>query len=327
MASTAIIGTGTWGTAMAIHLARNGQSCVVWGRDAAKVAELQRTRRHPGLGDIEIGAAVQFTASCDAVDSADLILWAVPTQHTAAIAHIWAGRLTAVPVLSLGKGIEEKSLRRVSEVLAGEAGCTQVGVLSGPSHAEEIAQGKSACLVVCGSDAVIALALARLHGPGLRLYSSQDVVGVELAGALKNVVAIATGICDGLGCGDNLKAALITRGLAEMRRLGRALGANDATFAGLAGIGDLMTTCYSPHGRNRALGLALAQGQTLSEHLASRGSVAEGAWTARSARALGDRHGVELPLTSEVESVLWAAKPVAQALDSLLSRSPKEENA
>ncbi len=200
-------------------------------------------------------------------------------------------------------------------------------MLSGPSHAEEVAAGKPACLVVAGTNEVTAPALARLHGQALRLYTSTDVVGVELAGALKNVIAIAAGICDGLQLGDNLKAAVVTRGLAEMRRLGRACGADDATFAGLAGVGDLLTTCYSPHGRNRALGLALGHGQTLAQHRAERASVAEGAYTARSALALGTRLGVELPLTSEVESVLWAARPVALGMDSLLSRLPKEENA
>lgn len=325
--TTAVIGTGSWGTAMALVLAKAGHDCVLWGRDAATVAHLAATRTHSALPNHALPSTVRMTADPAACAGADLVLWAVPTQFTSSIAARFTGRFTDIPVLSLSKGIEEGRLRRVSEILSQDAGCTQVGVLSGPSHAEEVAAGKPACLVVAGSDRVVTPALARLHGHGLRLYTSADVIGVEIAGALKNVIAIAAGICDGLELGDNLKAAVVTRGLAEMRRLGRALGADDATFAGLAGVGDLLTTCYSPHGRNRALGLALAAGITFAEHRASRGSVAEGAWTARSARALGGRLAVELPLTSEVESVLWAARPVALAMDCLLSRLPKEENA
>ncbi len=167
----------------------------------------------------------------------------------------------------------------------------------------------------------------RLHSPRCRLYTSVDLVGVELAGALKNVVAIAAGICDGLKLGDNAKAAIITRGLAEMRRLGRAMGASDATFAGLAGIGDLLTSCYSPLGRNRALGQALAGGGNAQEFLARSPMVAEGAWTSQAAVELGIRHRCELPIASQVANAIWAATPVTQAMDNLLSRAPKEEDA
>jgi glycerol-3-phosphate dehydrogenase (NAD(P)+) len=167
----------------------------------------------------------------------------------------------------------------------------------------------------------------RLHGPRLRIYTSPDLIGVELAGALKNVVAVAAGLCEGMGLGDNAKAALITRGLAEMRRLGRALGALDATFAGLAGVGDLLTTCYSSHGRNRALGLALAAGTPPRDLLTRGGPVAEGAWTCRAAVELGRRAGIELPIAFQVASVIWNATPVAFALDQLLARAPKEEDA
>ena len=175
--------------------------------------------------------------------------------------------------------------------------------------------------------AVTALLVERLHSPRMRLYTSTDLVGVELGGALKNVIAIAAGICDGLGLGDNTKAAIITRGLAEIRRLGRALGAVDATFAGMAGIGDLLTSCYSPLGRNRGLGQAIAEGRNPQTLLGARTGVAEGAWTSRAAIALAEAHGCELPIASQVANVIWAATPVPTAMENLLSRAPKEEDA
>ena len=206
----------------------------------------------------------------------------------------------------------------------GERPC---GVLSGPSHAFEIVAGKPVCLVAAGPDSVTTLMRERLHGPRCRIYTSPDRMGVEVGGALKNVVAIAAGICDGLEIGDNLKAALITRGLAEMRRLGRALGALDATFSGLAGIGDLLTTCYAPHGRNRALGKVIATGANPLMFLRQQQTVAEGAATSRAAVELAQRHGVDLPIAAQVCAIIWQQTPVRTAMETLFSRTPKEEDA
>ena len=191
----------------------------------------------------------------------------------------------------------------------------------------DLMRGLPACLVAAGEAEACRRLVALLHGPRLRVYTSPDLVGVELCGALKNVIAVASGMCEGLGLGHNAQAALVARGLAEMRRLGRALGAHDATFAGVAGVGDLMTTCYAPHGRNRALGLALARGQKAMDFLSQASTVAEGAWTCRAAVELGRRVAVELPIASQVASVIWESVPVAQALHQLLSRAPKEDDA
>jgi glycerol-3-phosphate dehydrogenase (NAD(P)+) len=256
-----------------------------------------------------------------------LVLWAVPTQHSRSVAGILAGRLPVAPLVSLAKGLEQGSLARVSEILAAALPGRPLVVLSGPSHAIEIMRGLPACLVAAGDARSCRRLVDVLHGPRLRIYTSPDLVGVELCGALKNVIAVAAGMCEGLGLGDNARAALVARGLAEMRRLGRALGAQDATFAGVAGVGDLLTTCYAPHGRNRALGLALARGQKPMDFLAQASTVAEGAWTCRAAVELGQRMAVELPIASQVTAVIWEAVPVAQALQLLLSRAPKEDDA
>ncbi len=328
MTRIAVVGTGSWGTAVAGWAARvAGNQVTLWGRDAAKVATLAATRTHPDLGTVTVPATVAVTTDPAALSTAQLVLWGVPTQHSRAIARLLSVHLPACPVVSLAKGLEQGSLKSVCTVLGEELPGRTLATLSGPSHAAEAAAGRPMGLVVAGPDQVTASVVERLHAPAMRLYTTPDLVGVELAGALKNVVAVGAGICEGLGLGDNAKAALITRGLAEMRRLGRCLGARDATFAGLAGIGDLLTTCYSQHGRNRALGLAIAAGENPVDLLARLRTVAEGAWTSRAAVALGQRYGVELPIASAVESVIWLATPVPQAIERLLARAPKEEDA
>jgi glycerol-3-phosphate dehydrogenase (NAD(P)+) len=328
MPLTAVIGTGAWGTAIAALSARDGRSVVLLGRDPAKTSMLARDRRHESLAGLALPPALTITADSVHLRHADLILWAVPTQATRAMARALAAQIPAgIPVVSLSKGLEQDSLARVSEVLAAELGSRAYGAISGPSMAGECAVGRPFCLVAAGPEPLTGLLVERLHSPRLRLYTSTDLVGVELGGALKNVIAIAAGICDGLRLGDNAKAAIITRGLAEMRRLGRALGASDATFAGMAGIGDLLTSCYSPLGRNRGLGQAIAEGRDPQSLLDGRSGVAEGAWTCRVAIDLAARCGCELPIASQVAKVIWAATPVPTAMENLLSRAPKEEDA
>jgi len=321
-----VVGTGSWGTAAAA-LAAARSPVVLWGRDPAKVAELARTRCHPHCADAIFPASITLSSDSAVMADADLILWAVPTQHTRAMARQLHHVPQHVPLVSLAKGLEQGSLFRVSEILAAELAGRPLAVLSGPSHAVEIIRGLPACLVAAGDPATCHQLVEVMHGPRMRIYTSTDLIGVELCGALKNVIAVASGMCEGLGLGDNARAALVARGLAEMRRLGRAMGAQDATFAGVAGVGDLMTTCYAPHGRNRAMGLALARGENPMDFLAHISTVAEGAWTCRAAVELGRQMGVELPIASQVTSVIWESVPVAQALHLLLSRAPKEDDA
>jgi glycerol-3-phosphate dehydrogenase (NAD(P)+) len=322
-ASTVVVGAGAWGSAMAQVIARDGRWPVaLLGRDPARCVSL------PG---------VSAGADPAVLTDADLVLWAVPCQHSRATARRLAAVIPpGVPVVSLSKGLEQGSLATVSGILAAELPGRLVGALSGPSLAAEVVAGAPVGLVAAGPDELCRRVVERLHGGRVRVYTSLDLAGVELGGALKNVVAIAAGLCDGLGLGDNAKAALVTRGLAEIRRLGRARGADDATFAGLAGVGDLMATCWSRLSRNRSLGEAIARweragsaGGNADPRLALRagsGPVAEGAWTASAAVDLATGLGVELPIASQVASVVWRATPVTSALDALLARAPKEEN-
>jgi glycerol-3-phosphate dehydrogenase (NAD(P)+) len=328
MALTAVIGTGAWGTTIALLLARMGQPTLLFGRDADKVATLARTRRHDSLKAIELPANLTITADPNSLIDCDAYFWAVPTQASRTMAKQLATHISpAAVIVSLSKGLEQGSLKRVSQVLSDELGHRPYAVVSGPSMADECARGQPFCLVVAGAPEATALVVERLHSPRCRLYTNPDLVGVEIGGALKNVIAIAAGICDGMRLGDNAKASIITRGLAEMRRLGRVLGAQDSTFAGMAGIGDLLTSCYSPLGRNRRLGQAIAAGENPQSILAHSSSVAEGAWTCQVATMLGEQYRIELPIASQVAKVIWAATPVPIAMENLLSRTPKEEDA
>jgi glycerol-3-phosphate dehydrogenase (NAD(P)+) len=326
--TVAVIGSGSWGTVAAMLVARR-QEVLLFGRDPGKMASLAAGDVHPQLGAVSLPVALRCTADASDLATADLLLWAVPTAYSRAMAAALQPHLQAkATVVSLSKGLEHDTLLTPTAVLCQELGDRhRFAALFGPSHAEEVLQGQPTGLVAAGSDQGTTARLQDLlHHAGIRVYSSNDLLGVELGGALKNVIAIAAGICDGLGIGDNAKATLITRGLAELRRLGRAMGADDATFAGLAGIGDLLTTCYSQHGRNRALGLAIGRGQMASEYLAGSNMVAEGANTCRAAVALGRKHDCELPIASAVADVVWHGKRVKTAIHDLLARSAKEEN-
>jgi glycerol-3-phosphate dehydrogenase (NAD(P)+) len=231
-------------------------------------------------------------------------------------------------VLSLTKGIENDTFLRPSQIAAELLGASRVAVLSGPSHAEEVARGLPTSVVVASADAELARdAQAALSTDRFRVYTNLDPVGVELAGALKNIIGLAAGICDGLGLGDNAKSALMTRGLAEMTRFGVAHGAEPATFMGLAGVGDLVTTCVSPHGRNRRVGERLGRGERLDDILASMAMVAEGVYTARSVHDRAARMGLDMPITAEVYRVLYEGKDPRAAVTDLMLRSPKGEKA
>ena len=327
--SVAIIGAGSWGTGLAIHLVRNGVPTRLWAREPEVVAGIAEKRRNPWfLSDLEIPPGLAVTNdTAQAMAGADLVLVAVPSEFVAVTAKRLEPPAADVPVVSATKGFDPVSHARASQVLAERFPRSPIAVLSGPTFAREVALGRPTAAVIAARDAGLARDLQqRLGSREFRLYTNADVVGVEAGGALKNVVAIATGISDGLGLGDNARAALVTRGLAEITRLAVALGGSAATLAGLAGMGDLVLTCVGGLSRNRTLGIALAQGQSLAEAQSASRMVAEGVRTVTSALALAQRHGVSMPICTEVGAVLFEAKPPAQALASLLGRAATRED-
>ncbi|TVR44159.1 MAG: NAD(P)-dependent glycerol-3-phosphate dehydrogenase [Planctomycetota bacterium] len=327
MHTIAVIGTGTWGCALASLLHSTGAEVLLWGRRQDMVDQLCEQRRHPRLGEHPLPPDLPMSADAEALGSAETLIWAVPTQHSRRVAQQLQPHLqTCQRVVSVSKGLEQGSLLRISQILAECLPAHDFWCLSGPSHAEEVIGGHPAGLVLAGSGPQGSELQQLLNRTPLRVYLGHDVLGVELAGALKNVIAIAAGCVDALNLGDNVKATLVTRGLAELRRLGRAAGCHEQTFAGLAGIGDLLTTCYSRHGRNRALGQALALGRSLEDFCTQTGTVPEGAWTAEAAVRLGERLAVELPIASQVASLLRGDTTVDQAITGLLAREAREED-
>lgn len=319
-----VIGGGSWGLALTRVLALNNQNVRLWCRPEDDPDTLRETRESkkflPGVllpPDIEIAPTVNADA--------DMVVYAVPSHAMRPVVPQFSFERNPVRV-SVAKGIENDTLLRMSEIIAALAPGSPVVALSGPSHAEEVGRGLPASLVAASADGA---ACKRVQDAffcsNFRVYTSPDIIGVELGGSLKNVVAIAAGVCDGLGLGDNAKSALITRGLAEIARLGTACGANPLTFAGLSGMGDLITTCTSRHSRNRAVGEAIAQGKKLQEILDSSPMVAEGVRTTRSAHALAEKMGVEMPLTDAVHQVLFEDLSAREAIEALMSREPKPE--
>jgi glycerol-3-phosphate dehydrogenase (NAD(P)+) len=327
--AAAIIGAGSWGTALAVQFGRSGVAVRLWARDPAlarAIAGARENRRY--LPNVALPAGVLATADhAEALDGVSLVVLAVPSHFLRGVLQPLAA---AVPpgsvLLSATKGLEPSSALRMSELLSQVVPGRPVAVLSGPSFAREVAAGLPTALVVASTDAAMARTLQeRLSAPAFRLYTNRDLVGVEIGGALKNVMAIATGLSDGLGLGENARAALITRGLAETGRLALRLGGEPATLAGLAGLGDLVLTCTGSQSRNHLLGLALAKGLSLAQAEGSTPMVAEGVRTVASARMLAARVGVSLPICDEVSAVLFEAKPVREALASLLAREPRPE--
>lgn len=325
----AVVGGGSWGTALAIHLARLGLVPRLWARDAALVGLIRSRRENPWyLPDIPLPETVSVTPDlAEALEGAGLVIVAVPSHvfdaiMGAAAAHLGGG----TTILSATKGLEPERARRMSEIASARCPGSPIAVLSGPTFAREVALGLPTAAVVASADPQVAKGVQRrLSSREFRLYTNRDVLGVEIGGAIKNVMAIATGISDGLGLGENARAALITRGLAEITRLGVALGAWPATFAGLAGIGDLVLTCTGSLSRNHALGLALARGKTVEQARGETRMVAEGAWTSQAATLLARQKGVALPICQEVAAVLFEGKTPREALASLLQREYRAE--
>lgn len=326
----AVLGSGAWGTAIAMVLAQKpGQSVCLWARRPELATELRKTRENKHvLPGVRIPDSIELESDiAAATKAADLWVSAIPTIHLRSIFANSAWRLpTDTPVLSLSKGVEIQTFHRPTEILAELLGAKRLAVLSGPSHAEEVARGLPASLVAASPDVRLAEWIQELLCTDrFRVYTNQDVIGVELAAALKNVIAIAAGICDGLNYGDNAKAALLTRGLVEMARFGVAHGAEIATYSGLAGIGDLITTCYSRHGRNRMVGERLARGEKLDDIIGGMEMVAEGVYTARSVHDRSKQMGIELPIVNEVFSVLYENKSPRSAVETLMQRTPVPE--
>jgi glycerol-3-phosphate dehydrogenase (NAD(P)+) len=326
----AVVGAGAWGTTLAAIVAKR-EPVTLLCHSVEMADEITRTRRNERrLPGVDLPAELIATADPAALaDALDLVIFAAPSRHLRAVAEA-TGRFIPVSadVLSVAKGLEPGTLLRMSEVIAGAAGIApaRIAALSGPNLAGEIAQGLPASAVIAAEDPALATRIAeRLGRREFRLYVGRDVLGVELCGALKNIVAIAAGAADGLGFGDNGKAGLMTRGLAEMMRVGAAAGANPLTFAGLAGIGDIVATCGSRLSRNHRLGEELAKGRSWPEIEATLAGTAEGAYTVEAALALADRLGVEMPIAREVHNALFEGKSVQRCLIDLLARESKDE--
>ena len=327
MSAVSVLGAGSFGTTLAIHLAGQGHDARLWGRDPAQM-ELLRTRRENAkfLAGIPLPDGVKVHAELEAaLERVDFMLFVVPSQALRSVARqVQAIGAAGVPVCA-SKGLELGTLRRLSEVLAEELGDGSPVSLTGPSHAEEVARGVPTTVVAASLDERRAREVQALFStPRFRVYTNDDVIGCEHGGALKNIIAIAAGVCDGLGYGDNTKGALLTRGLAEMARLGVAMGARRETFSGLTGMGDLIATAMSRHSRNRHVGERLGRGERLDHILGAMVMVAEGVTTARAARDLGRQHGVELPITEQVCALFEGREPHS-ALMALMTRDLKRE--
>jgi len=329
LTKAAVVGTGAMGTVMATILAGNRVHVALLGRRREQVEELlvrRENRRYlPGLRLSEL-----ITPTLDpawALANAELVISAVPCQHLRATWERLGGYLAAdVPICSVTKGIETGTLARPSQIIDAYVGDNPIAVLSGPSIAPELARCLPATVVVaCAVDEVARLVQSVLSTSAFRVYTSPDVLGVELAGALKNVIALAAGILDGLRAGDNAKAALLTRGLVEITRLGVALGARPQTFAGLAGVGDLVTTCVSPLGRNRSAGERIGRGVSVEQVIRESPAVIEGIPTTQAVLRLAARYNVEMPITRAVYDVLFENTPPLDAITSLMNRPPKAE--
>lgn len=327
----AVLGAGSWGMAVAALLHRQGCAVTLWEYDLDDFKRLVRTRGNPDrLTDFTLPEQIAITNNLgEAVSECDAIALAVPSQYLRSVIKKIPREVSRCPVIvNLAKGIENRTLKRMSEVLIEETGADaeQVASLSGPSHAEEVILDVPTTVVAASVSDDLAEKIQSLFSVGnFRVYKSSDITGVELGGSLKNVIAIAAGIADGLGLGDNTKGALITRGLAEFSRLGVAMGARMETFAGLSGVGDLITTCFSRHSRNRYVGEQIGRGRRLGEILQSMRMVAEGVQTAQSGLELARLHSVEVPITEQVCEVLFAGKPPASAVSDLMDRKLRSE--
>jgi len=323
-----VIGAGSWGTTVAALTAQNAPT-ILWAREPALAVQINDEHRNRTyLDGYDLPENLEATSDLEEVASqADVIVMGVPSQHFREVLTAAAGFVRPwVPVVSLAKGLERESLKRMSEVVLDVLPGHPVAVLTGPNLAKEILAGQPAASVVAAGDEVVAGELQRLFTtPRLRVYTNADVVGCEVSGVVKNVIAIAAGMAEGMGFGDNTRATIITRGLAEMSRLGIALGADALTFSGLAGMGDLIATCSSPQSRNNSVGRELGKGRSIDEVIAEMRQVAEGVKSSPSVLALARRKGVDMPITEQVVAVCHEGSTAQSALTALMRRSMKPE--
>jgi glycerol-3-phosphate dehydrogenase (NAD(P)+) len=332
MARVAVIGAGAWGTALSIHTARHGHQVVLWAREQEVLESAANDHENTAfLKGFRFPDNLRVTGDLrEAVEAKELVILVPPSRFLRGIASQLAGSLGSSTLVAVAsKGIEESTLKLMSEVMAEalpDVGTDRLAFLSGPNFAKEVAAGLPADAVIASKDMIAARAIQPLlHAPLYRVYASGDPVGVEIGGSLKNVIAIAAGACDALDLGNNARAAIITRGLAEMTRFGVALGADPLTFLGLAGMGDLVLTCTGDLSRNRQLGMEVGKGADPDAYLAARRTVAEGYFTARAAYDLAQKLAIDAPIIEQVHFVLHRKRPLMEALRALMTREMKEE--
>lgn len=329
MARIFVLGSGGFGTALAVMAHKYGQEVTLWSAFREEIDEIrfygENKKKLPGVA---VGLSIELTTSLDGLKKADIAIIAVPSFAIRSVAKQIAGYIPPqTVVVNVGKGLEADTLKRFSEVIAEELPHNPVVVLSGPSHAEEIARGVPTTVVASSADRKSAeYVQEHLGNETLRIYVNDDIIGVELGGALKNIIALCAGICDGMGLGDNAKAALMTRGIAEIARLGVAMGAKVETFAGLAGVGDLIVTCTSMHSRNRRAGILIGQGLSADEAADRVGMVVEGISATKAAYQLAKKKGIEMPIVEQLYGIIWEKKDIRDALKNLMGRAQRHES-
>lgn len=330
MASVGVIGSGTWGTALAVLLTGNGHRVSLWSAIGEEAEALKTSRRHPNLGDARIPETIEITTDLEeAMKDRDLLVLSVPSVYVRQTARRMAPFLREGQIITnVAKGVEDETLLTLSQVIEEELPSAQVTVLSGPSHAEEVSRGLPTTCVAGAKKRQTAEYVQNIFMSHVfRVYTSPDVLGIELGGALKNVIALAAGMADGLGYGDNTKAALITRGIAEITRLGTAMGGQVETFGGLTGIGDLIVTCASMHSRNRRAGILIGQGYSMEEAMKEVHMVVEGVYSARAALALARKYQISMPIVEQVNEILFEGMSAKEAVSELMLRDKRVENA
>lgn len=329
MAKISVLGSGSWGLALALLLHNNGHEVILWSARPENARKLREKRENPDrLPGVRLPDEIDVLTDMErALKDVDVTVLAVASPYIRSTAHKMAPFVCKdQKIVNVAKGIEEKTLKTLSEVIEEEIPQGNVAVLSGPSHAEEVGRGlPTTCVISAHTQEAAEYLQSIFMSPVFRVYTTPDILGVELGGALKNVIALAAGTADGLGYGDNTKAALITRGITEIGRLGKKMGAQMETFYGLSGIGDLIVTCASKHSRNRKAGYLIGQGYTMEEAMKEVQMVVEGVYSARAARELAEKYEVEMPIITEVNRVLFEGKSAAEAVMDLMLRDKKVE--
>lgn len=328
MARITVLGGGTWGIALAVLLSNNGHEVTVWSALEKEITVLKEKREHPMLPGVKLPETMDFTLDDKkAAEGKELLIMAVASSFTRRTAHRFSPIVEkGQKIVNVAKGIEESTMMTLSQIVEEEIPQADVAVLSGPSHAEEVGRGLPTTVVVGAKSRETAEYIQNLFmSPVFRVYTSPDILGIELGGALKNVVALAAGIADGLGYGDNAKAALITRGITEISRLGTTMGGKAETFSGLTGIGDLIVTCASMHSRNRRAGILIGQGKSYQEAMEEVQQVVEGVYSAKAAMKLAEKYQVQLPIIEQVNQVLFEGKSPADGVRELMLRDRKSE--